>query len=395
MWRGSISLTCFLVAALGGGRLQAGRKILNPPNGGRFAMRAPLKPVNHRTPPLKTRLTDLVRRDFSRRSMSNAPIAIEDIQRPNKAVECLLAWLSQRWPSIHFFCGVYAQHPALSFAFAARAQGGLVGETLSINRAFARARTEFDRWDVQSRQQNRWFKTDLSANDQWLDYWSSKHRFWIRHLITARGRPLAYLSMDSALGTRLSSSEIHSLQQVCDTALAYLRIVAATYQSSNDFKSALDDQSVQCGRSIIVTGEDGTIISASPHARSWLNQESGFVESLRPWLQRDLEPNKFSGFRYARMDKAAWLPRGHRALLLETANETPHVGSSSLAGKHSPRQEMLISNLQCGLRNREIAELMNIKPSTVKTMLERLYERYEASGRLELLARLGKLPANG
>lgn len=49
------------------------------------------------------------------------------------------------------------------------------------------------------------------------------------------------------------------------------------------------------------------------------------------------------------------------------------------------RQRELVEWLRLGLRNREIAERMSVRPSTIKTMLERLYRRHGATNRVELL----------
>jgi DNA-binding NarL/FixJ family response regulator len=50
------------------------------------------------------------------------------------------------------------------------------------------------------------------------------------------------------------------------------------------------------------------------------------------------------------------------------------------------RQLELLEHLRRGLTNAEIAKAMGNAPSTVKTMLERLYERTGVTNRVELLA---------
>jgi DNA-binding CsgD family transcriptional regulator len=50
------------------------------------------------------------------------------------------------------------------------------------------------------------------------------------------------------------------------------------------------------------------------------------------------------------------------------------------------RQTEVIRLLERGLTNAEIAQTLGNAPSTVKTILERLYDRTSTSNRVELLA---------
>lgn len=58
------------------------------------------------------------------------------------------------------------------------------------------------------------------------------------------------------------------------------------------------------------------------------------------------------------------------------------------------RQAELLSLLEEGRTNAELAAAMGVAPATVKTMLERLYQRAGVANRVELLAwaRKGKTP---
>jgi len=71
-------------------------------------------------------------------------------------------------------------------------------------------------------------------------------------------------------------------------------------------------------------------------------------------------------------------PQGHR---LVTATPLEDDGAASLTS----RQSELLDHVENGLNNREIGIVMGLSPATVKTMLQRLYERTGTAGRLELV----------
>jgi DNA-binding CsgD family transcriptional regulator/PAS domain-containing protein len=74
-------------------------------------------------------------------------------------------------------------------------------------------------------------------------------------------------------------------------------------------------------------------------------------------------------------------PRGGAAAFLAVAG----ARGPSTRGRFSARQVELLELLDEGLTNGEIAERMGLAPSTVKTMLERLYRLAGVSGRVGLL----------
>jgi len=78
---------------------------------------------------------------------------------------------------------------------------------------------------------------------------------------------------------------------------------------------------------------------------------------------------------------APCLPRGGGRVYLVTVAKLAPIGR----GRLTMRQAELISFLQEGYSNAQIAKRMNIAPSTVKTMLERLYRFAAVSNRQALV----------
>lgn len=152
--------------------------------------------------------------------------------------------------------------------------------------------------------------------------------------------------------------------------------------SAEDMKSAIDQLMMARADAVFLIGEDGKIISESPAAALFRANLPGF-EHL------------FADFAAHPPRRAAFHSRPDLGVGLFVTPCAPADGNSIIVTvsklglqRRRPltlRQRQLLSLLRAGLRNFEIGERMEIAPSTVKTMLERLYRLAGVANRQALV----------
>lgn len=317
----------------------------------------------------------------------------EAARRGAPALEVIVECLAQASARTEFFVGIYRTHPALELGACIAACHGKILDLSGLPQAFAQSPTFFDRWSVEAAQRNRWQEyADSSGSPALRRYWTQNHehrthRF--RRIVLCQGaRPLAYVSAALRDGDGWSSSELARINRQYRKISGALRLTALAWRDRHhpeDWSSRWRDD----GRGVLVVGRTGAVLAASPQARAWLAQDpelAAVAGEQRPGAPRRshrlrhfrLEAQPLTGAAGARWQLLAC--QRERALPIE-AEPRSELGLS-------PRERELLAWLAQGASNQEIAEQMLCRPSTIKTMLERLYDRFEVRGRVQLLASL-------
>jgi DNA-binding CsgD family transcriptional regulator len=170
--------------------------------------------------------------------------------------------------------------------------------------------------------------------------------------------------------------------RACASALVVPVRAAAVLAASAGESSALERMLDTNEEVVLATDGDGNFLDGSRAALALLRRDRSIPDRLR----------------------AAVRAMTHRVAVVRSDGLVIHVSPCAADGRvaylavidgagfaEAPieltdRQRELLGHLAKGLTNAQIAETMEVAPSTVKTMLERLYERTGVANRVELLA---------
>jgi DNA-binding CsgD family transcriptional regulator len=202
-----------------------------------------------------------------------------------------------------------------------------------------------------------------------------------RHFVCEGARIVASIAAFLPVGIdRFTDDEVAALSSSAATLGPIVRLQAIAAVASG-LESALMDDAEQNGRAAFLVAPTGAVVSMSRAGAALL--------STHPLLHAHLEriggasstitermlPTIGARITVTRVPTA---PRDHR---LVTVTRVATEDAPSLTS----RQRELLDHVERGLNNREIATVMELSPATVKTMLQRLYERTETAGRMELV----------
>ncbi len=298
---------------------------------------------------------------------------------PQRVLDAIVVGLCRAVPESQFFAGIYQSHPAVELGVSSACRVGDLLPLPGLHDAFARSATQFDRWAVQASQRNRWLaiETPSLGPSDLLNFWNTKggtpSRF--RRIVLCQGKkPLAYVSAHLASG-RWNDASLRLLHARFRAVSAALRLTALAYRARHapdDLSNALLDQS----QGAFVFSDDGTLLACSPLARSWFTRDP----EVRDWLACSSASARLRRMHLKRARLGRW--QVVRCDPVQALPPTPIAETQPV--DLTPRERELCEWLVAGTTNAEIAARIGVQPSTVKTMLERLYWKYEARGRVAL-----------
>jgi DNA-binding CsgD family transcriptional regulator len=320
--------------------------------------------------------------------------ATKAIRRGPEALDAVLDFLAVASPRTELFACVYRTHPALELGLCAGIRDGKRLDLGGLPEAFARSPTFFDRWSVEAEQRDRWQEyPDANGAPALRQYWSKahahrSHRF--RRIVLCQGsRPLAYVSAHLPSGEPWAPAELAAIKARFRAISSTLRLTALAWRdrhSPEDSSTRLLAESQEA----LVLGTEGELLAASPAARRWLATDAELATLVDGYGRGS--PNR--SYRLEHFRLRTGVLEGQRSarwqvLQCAQARELPAPTRSPQASSLSVRERELTEWLVLGLTNAEIADRMGCRPSTVKTMLERMYEKFEVRGRVQLTQLLG------
>jgi DNA-binding CsgD family transcriptional regulator len=274
-------------------------------------------------------------------------------------------------------------------------RGFMGGSEVSLEackRAYAEAPVGYDRSYVKAEQRERWIEPvgTMVSTDVYKQ--SPIYRALRPYEVMEHGRHLVCLGprLMGVVGVLLpegdpgfTPQERRHLGDRARAVSAPLRL-SALAGVAQPAMEALDHLMAQRGDRAFVLSGAGLLMDASPAGRRAINENPALRGALgevikaagpatRTVVLTDL------GFQ---LHVSPCSPRGGAAAFLVVAAES---GPATGRGRLSPRQSELIEHVSEGLTNKQIAERMQLAPSSVKTMLERLYRRLGVSGRAALV----------
>jgi DNA-binding CsgD family transcriptional regulator len=304
--------------------------------------------------------------------------------------------LSEVSPSSYVFGCIYRSHPALEIGLSAACQAGHLISLPGLHEAFAQSATFFDRWSVQSRQRERWREypgvdpSPLHAYWTGDDFWKQKAPGPFRRIVVCQGdRPLAYVSYALRPGQTWSAEERRRMSARYHRVADAIRLAALSWRARH---SPLDQSTaLQKGdAATVVLSGDGTVLASSPDARRWMGRDGELTEAITALGRVDSSrPVRLRQFALRTSQAHSVEGIGWRVIRVSARSEVaPAALDAESMPDLSPRELELCEWLVQGRTNSEIAGRMGIRPSTVKTMLERLYFRREVGGRVALVQQL-------
>lgn len=248
----------------------------------------------------------------------------------------------------------------------------------------------FDVTDVPVAQRNRWFEP-VREGFVTLESWRKSTvypfiaRFGVlefgRATICAGARQVATVGVAIPEGTSFSDEERARLAATCEALVLPLRLAAIIADASAE-QTALQRMMTAEDEAVVGLDANGEIVDTSRAAVELLRADRTLPERLRAAVRG--------------MERDTTVVRnGTRIIHLTRYHaEVAYLAVIDGGGFAEPpvdltaRQRELLAHLEKGLTNAEIGKAMGVAPSTVKTMLERLYERANVANRVELLARM-------
>jgi DNA-binding NarL/FixJ family response regulator len=246
----------------------------------------------------------------------------------------------------------------------------------------------YDLADVPLEQRNRWLeplREGIATVEGWKNstFYPFIARFGMldfgRAAICSGARQVAMIGVAIPTGTSFSDDERARLESTAEALVLPIRLAAIIADATAD-QTAL--QRMMSAQDDAVVGLDarGEVIDASRAAFELLRTDRSLPDRLRGavrGLARDTAVVR-EGAQVIRVTRCP----GELAYLAVIDGEGFAEPPIELTG----RQRELLAHLDRGLSNAQIGTAMGIASSTVKTMLERLYERAEVANRVELLA---------
>jgi len=203
-----------------------------------------------------------------------------------------------------------------------------------------------------------------------------------RHYVCDGGRIVACIGAWLPHGLdRFTDQEVTVLSTSATTLGPLLRLQALASLGAG-YEMALMQDLERRGQAAFLLGPTGMLVATSRTGEALLTARP----ALREHLERlGAEPLGATSERtFPKLGVRVGLtvvPIAHREHRLATA--TPLTGDER--AMLTTRQSELLDFVENGLNNREIGLAMGLSPATVKTMLQRLYQRTGTAGRMELV----------
>ncbi len=278
-------------------------------------------------------------------------------------------------------------HPARSVGSAAGVAEGTDASRIDLarfGRVFEHAALYYDRYRVARAQRGRF--VDLPRE------WFRGSAFYplfrpfdamSRYLVCLGPRPVGCLGLLTPEDQpALSPEERRAVGTAIARAAGPLRVAALLAQAGAVLDAINHLMESRTETAFLLT-ESGSLLASSSAGERTLAREPGLGEALagavraaRARARSLLVPGTGHEIHVSPCS-----PRGMASAYLALLAPGPAEGRARLSG----RQAELIELLDRGLTNAGIARHMTLRPSTVKTMLERLYRRAGVSSRVALL----------
>jgi DNA-binding NarL/FixJ family response regulator len=164
--------------------------------------------------------------------------------------------------------------------------------------------------------------------------------------------------------------------------------MAAVLAASTTERSPLEKMLDASDEAVVAVDASGSIVDSSPAASGLVRNDRSLADRIRDavrTLRRTVTVVHTHDYVIHVSSCAADRSVAYLVVIDGSGFAEPPVPLTE-------RQLELIAHLRRGLSNAEIATAMGNAPSTVKTMLERLYQRAGVGNRVELLAWVDKQP---
>ncbi len=247
----------------------------------------------------------------------------------------------------------------------------------------------YDVTDVPEAQRNRWvepFREGIATHESWRKstLYPLTRRFGVleqgRVAICAGERQVALVGVAIPEGTEFGEEERTRLRDTGAALVVPLRVAALVAASSE--RSPLMRMLDASDEAVIALDARGRVVDASRAAFEVLRRDRDLPDVLRQAVATMPRPSTVLRAR-ERVIHVSPCTEGRAIAFLAVLDGQ---GFAEAPIELTERQRELLRLLARGLTNAAIASAMGNAPSSVKTMLERLYERTGTSNRVELLA---------
>jgi DNA-binding CsgD family transcriptional regulator len=235
---------------------------------------------------------------------------------------------------------------------------------------------------IPMRQRNRWIEPQ--------GFKSSTQYPFVKHLgildqgriiVCSGARQVAFVGAGVPEGTTFTDDERERLIATSDALVVPLRIAAVLAASATE-RSPLEKMLDVSDEAVVAVDSNGAIVDTSPVASALLRTDRSLSDRIRDAvrvLRRTVAVVRADDYVIHVSQCAADRAIAYLVVIDGRGFAEPPVPLTE-------RQLELLGHLRRGLSNAEIAAAMGNAPSTVKTMLERLYQRAGVANRVELLA---------
>lgn len=317
--------------------------------------------------------------------------AAAELGHTRKVLDELVRWLSAEVPGVRFFACVYRSHPALEMAVSSHARDGRLELLDGVPEAFASSPTAFDRWAVEAPQQNRFLPVfpAVVASPKLRGAWGAIGP-QDRIVLCQGTRPLGYVSASLAPGASWPPGLRRAVR------LKYRKISRILWLAALDWRGRHDPVDLSSGlegpeHGAFFLSPEGLVLASSASARRWRRHSEeldAFLLDVEARGWPGAERQRLSGYQLERGHIDTSSGRGYQVLRCARTTREPPPLLTELPLELTPRERELCQWLVSGETNAALAERLGVRPSTVKTMLERLYDKLGAPGRVALTRRL-------
>ena len=318
--------------------------------------------------------------------------ATSALGKTQRVLDELALWLNEGNPRVRIYCCIYRNHPALEISVSAHARWGQLQALDGVHDAFAESPTAFDRWSVQTTQANRWVPVfpAVIATRKLLGAWGGTIGPQDRVVLCQGTKPLGYVSASLDVGQAWSAAERQAIRLRYRRVSSLLRLAALDWRARHE-PNELSESLNSDRHGAFVAGVDGRVLAASPSARHWWAQSGELAELIEDAEKRGwsgAEKQRLSGFELERTPIDTSSGRSFQIVRCVRETERPVRIATVPLKTLTPRERELCAWIASGETNAKIADRMAVQPSTIKTMLERVYGKLEVSGRVALAHRL-------
>jgi DNA-binding CsgD family transcriptional regulator len=202
-----------------------------------------------------------------------------------------------------------------------------------------------------------------------------------RLIVCCGDRQIALVGAGVPEGTTFSEDERARLIATSDALVVPLRMAAVLAASATE-RSPLEKMLDVSDEAVVAVSANGAIVDTSPVASALLRADRSLSDRIRDAVR--LVRHAVAVVRaddYVIHVSPCITDRATAYLVVIDGR-----GFAEPPVRLTARQLELLGHVRRGLSNAEIAAAMGNAPSTVKTMLERLYQRAGVANRVELLA---------